>query len=1239
MNVEYFGERERSEGIGSPLNVHEVRVGDARVIRNFHLPEETMQELREAFHSMLAERGLRPSDVRYRTAVGQVTDSPRVLGSIDVLKRDDEGVLESYLVKRSHGGLEAEVAGKMRGYSCAPETLYSDDAVIVEEFVPQTVRTHGLEVGTSIRDRGGFLSTALGEPEMLGERLAKAVYDEMEAGLVWTVGYMPEEGSRGRIVDTHVKLLDVGRDIRPVFLDWGEAINIRELSDRGEMDRANRMIKEHIMMLMGVVRRRLNDGPDAIAWNAFEKSLVQELPTRPSESLFWHTLIDEVHSEAENHETWGDRQAAEDWRLFFSQVHQASVNAPLDEKPVEYRTSMVRDLSMRKIPMDQGEAIADYLAKEVQTPEEYKRINFTMIEDGGDLDKGQGILVARGPEPEIREIARVRVRETGEPEADTLAYRASEAGIGAPVLYFRKGAVAEVVAEPNMRDKVGEIQSWDDGEKALRSVGQQMGVMLARMVSRNMMMDKERYDLADSLVITGVNSDDVKVTLTDWRDRVNLDKMDEPGSDRLIMEFMGMALNVSQNAREYGAYIWHEFENTLPQRARKTERRERYERLLKEFKSQSITYDPELEHFFQEAESVTAHVEWEMPAEVEDKLRECGIRDIPRAWGRLQHMSRWGVEQADAAGVTDSNLKGKVAERREEFVSVAIGLLETIKDSGVDPDNAIKELRTIGTTYDDASGHVSRKKLMEEPKVKVMVGDKIDIYRKLVGKPDAVRALTDPDVGRVADILSYRSAYLAKALIELLSERPGVRQEAVDFSRRPTTMTAMRKELKDYLSEVDGWREEEGLDLSDPQQLERFHRRKLGAVKHFTYLGLIRLGYLYTEHMEGRLTREGVEDIYEEMSKLSLVTLEGLYDVEREKLEALYGKPSSKFSIVLGGASSRREFPSYDYDAMGVMSSHGQTSGGSKGSVENQEFFKKVFENLGVSAELVGHHLDDQFVLEETVCATPEEYERILSRKMGESPAALLGLENLTVGCGDTRLGRRMVGFGWRLSMEHASTTASAQLLKRRDRDHWWINRDPNIKYSKGGLRDLMDVMIVHKLMDRLEPNNVFQILEQIDMTREQRSQLVDSYLWLMNNRVRLDLEYGRNSKYLPENSDLRRFAKLLGYGEGGGRSSVDRFMEDFQRHSGRVREITNDLLTKALETRPELAERLDLVKDQLMKKGEADLKEKRREALKESREKVEKVRREMRRPSHMADLWARRVAKERGEHLADEDE
>jgi UTP:GlnB (protein PII) uridylyltransferase len=199
-------------------------------------------------------------------------------------------------------------------------------------------------------------------------------------------------------------------------------------------------------------------------------------------------------------------------------------------------------------------------------------------------------------------------------------------------------------------------------------------------------------------------------------------------------------------------------------------------------------------------------------------------------------------------------------------------------------------------------------------------------------------------------------------------------------------------------------------------------------------------------------------------------------------------------------------------------------------------------------------------------------------------PFNLLGMENPSYGCGNPPLVQQMMAVCRDLVGANAQRFAVSQIIRREMRDREYKNAKPNIKESMGGLRDMLDVMVIYKGLEGMPQTSVFDIIggiydklitdaapEDRQHLTSQRASLMDSYYWLMNLRIRLDLELGRQDKTLPEGADLMRFARLLGYRARGDKDAVEHFQHSFENHTKRMRNITDQLIKEAYKRHPGL--------------------------------------------------------------------
>ncbi|MFU1479013.1 [protein-PII] uridylyltransferase [Roseovarius sp. C7] len=119
---------------------------------------------------------------------------------------------------------------------------------------------------------------------------------------------------------------------------------------------------------------------------------------------------------------------------------------------------------------------------------------------------------------------------------------------------------------------------------------------------------------------------------------------------------------------------------------------------------------------------------------------------------------------------------------------------------------------------------------------------------------------------------------------------------------------------------------------------------------------------------------------------------------------------------------------------------------------------------------------------------------------------------------------------------------------------------EPNVKESKGGLRDLQSLFWIAKYLHRVQ--HVSELVELGMFTEEEfdRFARAENFLWAV--RCHLHLATGRPNDQL--SFDLQvEVASRMGFVDVGGRRAVEHFMQAYFRHANAVGELTRIFLTK----------------------------------------------------------------------------
>jgi hypothetical protein len=514
----------------------------------------------------------------------------------------------------------------------------------------------------------------------------------------------------------------------------------------------------------------------------------------------------------------------------------------------------------------------------------------------------------------------------------------------------------------------------------------------------------------------------------------------------------------------------------------------------------------------------------------------------------------------------------------------------------------LSRLAEIGRYYDEANARCAKKTAASE-KIK----NKLDLYRVASETSGAVSALLQLSTKATATMLMDYAPFLAKFYLSILAHSPEFEGAVSELNPERKSYQAQRKELEGIVTAAGiKTRYSTGPSTGSRQRTEMLSREALKErakeildaqieeVKSYSMVQLIRLGAIYIAPIRGTFSdaakRQPIKGadfshhdmvlIYDEMSNVGNAILSVIYTITNQHMETLYGRADSQFALLLGGANARKEFPSFDYDAIAVYEKEGSTSGGVLGKISHKEYFNELFRLIMETANDVGHHFDDdfqKFLLNVTsrdnglVFNLQESKQRMGS---GETQMLRSGMVYLTLGAGDADLGSKIMQVGEKMLRDETLTKddvawSYARRVRRREKNR---NKWYNVKLSAGGLRDINDAVWIDNAIHQRAEGNLLRGIDNLPLEHPEKRRLKESYLYLMNLRVRLDFYYGRNNKDLPLGKELERFVKALGYE---GDSAVADFRKDYHGHRRVIRSLTDGAIDSLLGKVPGVEQRV----------------------------------------------------------------
>ncbi len=614
------------------------------------------------------------------------------------------------------------------------------------------------------------------------------------------------------------------------------------------------------------------------------------------------------------------------------------------------------------------------------------------------------------------------------------------------------------------------------------------------------------------------------------------------------------------------------------------------------------------------------------------------------------------ISEADKA--IQSELRGSAHVLKPE--EVATKRYDMIVD-------ALERMVLVGRYFDEANAR-SAKRTEAKEKIK----NKLDLYRVASQNPGAVEALINFQTEATSQLLLEYAPFLAKLYLSLLAHQPQSSNILSHLKPGRKDYRSQRTELGDLVLGAEIYLRYSGEHLMWERDRKALSKEELvkeseiildlqvEAIKNYSMLQLIRLGSLYIAPIRGTFTDterrqptkgadfsfEDMELIYGEMSNISNAVIDTIHSIASKHHQRLYGKPSSPFCLLLGGANARREFPSFDYDGMAVYEKEGKTEGGIEGSISNREYFNNLFSLIMEIADEIGHNFDTDFqsLLVESDSQKVGDLVTDLEtfqKRIGKSNVQMVrtASSSLILAAGNEDLGKRVIDicseqYRNPAFLEEDLAWSYARRLNRRKE---YSKKNYNVKYSAGGLRDINDAIWMNNSANGVAERNILRGIDSLALTSREKKQLKGSYFYLINLRIRLDFYYGRNNKDLPQNGELKKFVHALGYE---GSAPVRGFREDYNRHRHVIKTLTDKAIGKILSEFPNMDDTVKKLQTEYLKRFE-EIRRKKVEIAEGKREKVAKKIEEdaekmckMGADSIFASLWAEMAAKDRGEEL-----
>jgi hypothetical protein len=329
-----------------------------------------------------------------------------------------------------------------------------------------------------------------------------------------------------------------------------------------------------------------------------------------------------------------------------------------------------------------------------------------------------------------------------------------------------------------------------------------------------------------------------------------------------------------------------------------------------------------------------------------------------------------------------------------------------------------------------------------------------------------------------------------------------------------------------------------------------------------------------------------LKKIFHEMSALSEVVLRVIHETCLERLRHEYGQLDGRFSVLTYGASSRKEFPSFDYDCL-IVYDAGKTdrsSGGYKGQLEAKDYYQRLANYIRYSLTVLDKKFDQDLLIESLPHLIPQGhgdpkenailaplsfYQRVFEARGQNAYLEICDLLSMKYASGDKSLAEEFHALVEQLAKKIDPLVFKSEILLQREarlkNEGVYLE---NIKNCRGGLRDFHELLWFNFMETDFMPQTIIELFSK----NEDRQQMIQGFLFLMSVRIFMDFYYGRNEKDLPK--DLGDF--LMSFGV----TSSD-FKKALEENRNNISRITEAYFEHLLGKDPALKES----KDRLLQK------------------------------------------------------
>ena len=481
-----------------------------------------------------------------------------------------------------------------------------------------------------------------------------------------------------------------------------------------------------------------------------------------------------------------------------------------------------------------------------------------------------------------------------------------------------------------------------------------------------------------------------------------------------------------------------------------------------------------------------------------------------------------------------------------------------------DPEQARQALETLSELADaDLSAAVGSAALDSGDPLRALVGMTRFVERCLSPKMEASLALASPRYLSMLTTLFFQSQLMTDILCRNPEYASWLWEEAV-LDRAPT-VDEMLGDLRRALRNKAGFPEFSAA-------IRRFGRRQVLRIA-------TREVFLH----------QPFSSVAEDISNWADTAIEAAIDAAKAQLEPKYGKPmhprageesaadTASFVVLGMGKLGGRELNfSSDIDLLFIYSDHGETTGGSSGRINNENYFNRLGELI---IKAVSELTRDGIVFRVDMRLRPfgkvgplaSAFDQVIDYYMNHGRAwERQALIKARPCAGDLKLGaalleklRPFIFPRYFDDATHEDIRHVKGQTEARTAEQGKTERE--VKLGRGGIRDIEFTVQMLQLLNggRWPDLRTKSTLEAIRALGERQSlspfeavSLARHYVFLRQVEHRLQIEGGQQVHTLPEHEkDLDLLARKLGYADG------ESFMRVYREHTGETRRILERFL------------------------------------------------------------------------------